>query len=130
MQTRRRAIIAPAARRDIADILRWSEKHFGKAAALRYETLIVQAVRDIEADPARPGVSQRPILPAGILLYSLSLSRDRVTGAPVKAPRHFLAFRAKASRLEIIRILHDSRDCAASAFGHLTGDSARSSTSA
>ena len=106
------AILAPAASQDIRDILRWSEEQFGKAAALRYEALIVQAVRDIEADPARPGVSQRPGLPPEIRLYHLAFSRERTDGGVVKTPRHFLAFRAVASRLQIVRILHDSRDLA------------------
>jgi plasmid stabilization system protein ParE len=104
------AILAPAARRDIKGILRWSEEKFGKEAALRYEALLVQALRDIEADAARPGVSQRPDLPASVFLYQLAFSRNRVSGEPVKEPRHLLAFRRTASRLEVLRVLHDRRD--------------------
>jgi plasmid stabilization system protein ParE len=54
-----RAILAPSALKDIKEILLWSEEKFGKDAALHYEALLVQAVRDIEANPARPGVSHR-----------------------------------------------------------------------
>ncbi len=53
------AVLAPLARRDIRNILRWSEEKFGKAAALRYEDLLIQAIRDIEANPARPGTKAR-----------------------------------------------------------------------
>jgi len=107
-----RDILTPAARRDIKRILRWSEEKFGKGAALRYEALLVQAVRDIEADPARPGVSRRPYLPADVLLYHLGFSRDRVAGEAVKEPRHFVAFRIRAARLELLRVVYDSRDLA------------------
>ena len=107
-----RAILAPAARRDIKEILLWSESKFGKDAALRYQELLIQAVRDIEADPVRPGVSQRAELSSDVWLYHLAFSRDRSTGAKVKEPRHFLVFRVRTSRLEIMRILHDSRDLA------------------
>jgi toxin ParE1/3/4 len=48
-------ILAPAAQRDIQRALKWSEENFGKQAALRYRALLKQALRDIEADPERPG---------------------------------------------------------------------------
>jgi len=108
----RRAILALAARADIKRILRWSEEKFGKDAALRYESLIIRAVCDIEADEARPGVSRRPGLPPDVFLYHLAFSRDRVAGETVREPRHFLAFRISGVRLEILRVLHDSRDLA------------------
>jgi toxin ParE1/3/4 len=106
------AVLAPAARRDIKSILGWSEERFGKNAAVRYEALLIQAVRDIEADAARSGVVQRSYLPAGVFLYHLAFSRNRVAGETVRQPRHFLAFRVRAAHLEILRVLHDSRDLA------------------
>lgn len=41
------------AQRDIKAILNWSRKEFGEAAAVRYNALIKQALRDIAADPER-----------------------------------------------------------------------------
>jgi plasmid stabilization system protein ParE len=43
--------ITGPARRDIATIAKWSLREFGEAAAMRYRTLIRQALLDIEADP-------------------------------------------------------------------------------
>jgi len=104
-------ITAPA-RRDIADILRHSLDEFGAAAELRYNALLKQALRDLKADPARAGVSQRPGLPDDIHLYHLNGSRERTAAEVVKTPRHFVAFRLAAARIEVLRILHDSRDLA------------------
>lgn len=48
-----------AAQRDVKTILNWSRKKFGEAAAARYKALIKQALRDIGADPERPGSTER-----------------------------------------------------------------------
>ncbi len=105
-------ITAPA-RRDITAIDRYTQKNFGEAAADRYDMLIRQALRDIRDEPTRPGVRGRPnILHPDFRLYHLSSSRDRVKGHPVKEPRHFIVFRERAGVIEILRILHDSRDLA------------------
>lgn len=108
------AALTPQARQDIRDISRWSELQFGKAAAIRYRALLVQAVRDLEADPSRPGVKDRSELAsAGAHTYHLSFSRGRAGRPGVKQPRHFLLYRSTAPGfIEIARILHDSCDLA------------------
>ena len=88
----------------------WSIERFGVAAADRYETLIRQVLTDVGENPFRPGARQRPELPQGIYTYPLARSRDRVEGDRVKAPRHFLLYRVLSFRVEVLRILHDSRD--------------------
>jgi toxin ParE1/3/4 len=108
----RTLLIAVRARRDIAEVLLYSLKEFGEAAALRYDALLKQALRDLKADPLRPGVSHRHGLPSDIYLYHLGFSRGRVAEPPVNTPRHFVAFRLTVSRIEVLRILHDSRDVA------------------
>lgn len=106
-----RAVIAPAARTDIQSILRWSNENFGKRAAARYRILLQQALRDIDADPLRPG--SRLLSETGIQdvrIYHLALSRDRVKGPKVHLPRHFLVYRSRTGgRIEVLRVLHDSR---------------------
>lgn len=107
--------LSPAASRDIRDIRRWTETKFGKAAAERYETLLIQALSDIGADPERPGSQQRPdIMIREARIYHLVFSRDRVRGgsaSKVKAPRHFLLYRfRKDGTVEVARILHDLRE--------------------
>jgi toxin ParE1/3/4 len=83
------------------------------SAALRYAELVVQALRGLEADPDRPAARTLPKLQPGLLLYQLASSRERVTGQRAKTPRHFILYRQRADAvLEVLRILHDSRDLA------------------
>ena len=108
------AALSSNARQDIRNIARWSETQFGQAAAARYRALLLQALRDLEADPLRPGSKERPELAiAGARTYHLSLSRQRAVQPGVKQPRHFILYRATAPGfIEIARILHDSCDLA------------------
>ena len=105
------ASLAPAARQDVREILRWSEEKFGKRAQERYRALLKQALRDIEADPELPGSKQRvEIMIEGARIYHLSYSRRRVKGPGVKDPRHFILYRKREDGvIEVGRVLHD--DC-------------------
>ncbi len=110
-----KVILAPAAEADLADILAWSAEAFGDAARRRYAALIVQAIEDLTADPARVGVETRPEIAAGVQTYHLAHFRNRVAPAAgrVITPRHFLIFRLRRdSAVEIVRVLHDSMDLA------------------
>ena len=109
---RRKVRLAQLAQLDVKAILKWSEEEFGAAAALRYKTLIRQAIVDIGHDPERPGSAERSEMRlAGVRTYHLSFSRSRVNGPSVKDPRHFLAYRiGKDGVVEIARVIHDSRD--------------------
>ena len=106
--------LAPAARQDVSDILRWSERKFGEATAARYRALIKQAVRDVGDDPERPGSKERPeIMIKGARTYHLQFSRSRVSGPGVKEPRHFLLYRRRADGvIEVARVLDEARDLA------------------
>lgn len=107
-------ILAPAARQDIRDVLRWSGQNFGETAAARYRALIKQAVSDVGTDPERPGSKKRPeIMIHGARTYHLSLSRTKAADVKVKEPRHFLLYRRREDGvIEVARILHDGRDLA------------------
>jgi toxin ParE1/3/4 len=107
-----RLSLAPAARQDVREVLKWSERNFGESAAARYKALIKQAVRDIGADPDRPGSQERPeIMTRGARTYHLEFSRSGVRRSRVKEPRHFLLYRRRDDGvIEVARILHDSRD--------------------
>jgi len=74
--------------------------------------LISQELIDLGDDPFRPGAKQRPELPEDIYVCHLACSRERIAGDRVKAPRHFLMYRIAGVRVEMLRILHDSRDLA------------------
>jgi len=107
-------IIAGPALRDIAAIVSWSVKHFGERAALRYEDLILQAMRDIAADPERPGATERSdLMIEGARTYHLSFSRMRASEPRVRTPRHLLIYRSDPTGVIVVaRVLHDSRDLA------------------
>jgi toxin ParE1/3/4 len=91
----------------------WSLREFGERAALRSDTLIRQALKDIAEDPERPGSKERPeMMVAGARTYHLAFSCGRIKGTAVKTPRHFLLYRRSGEIIEVGRILHDSRDLA------------------
>ena len=100
--------------RDLSDVMEWTVKEFGGRAAIRYDALIKQALKDIGAHPERPGSKERPeIMIKGARTYHLESSRSRVSGPGVKAPRHFLLYRRRTDGvIEVARILHDGRDLA------------------
>jgi toxin ParE1/3/4 len=88
----------------------WSEEEFGMEAALRYDELIHRALDDIGEDPNRPGSKPHPAASDGTRVYHLSFSRKRIRGQRVKNPRHFLMYRQSEQTIEVLRLLHDSRD--------------------
>jgi toxin ParE1/3/4 len=97
---------------DVKAILNWSRKEFGETAAARYKALIKRALRDIGANPERPGSTPRPeIMIEGARTYHLEYSRGRVEDQAVKAPRHFLLYRRREEGvIEVGRVIHDARD--------------------
>ena len=110
--------LSDAAQTDVIDILAWTQEQFGEAARLRYESLIVAALRDVATQPDRPGSIERQELGAGVGSWHLRLSRDRVgTGAgawagAVRRPRHFLIYRSEPALLVVGRVLHDAMELA------------------
>jgi toxin ParE1/3/4 len=106
--------LSQAAQRDVIDILAWTDQQFGEAARLRYESLIVAALRDVASAPERPGSIARPELGAGVRSWHLRLSRGHV-GAPVggvRRPRHFVVYRFEAGLIVVGRVLQDAMELA------------------
>ncbi len=91
-------------------MLKWSREHFGEDAAGRYEALLLQAFRDLLADPTRLGARQRDELGPGTWVYHLASSREAVMGPRVGQPRHIIVYRIQLDVLQVLRVLHDSRD--------------------
>lgn len=89
---RRVVIIAGLVAGDLERILRRSETEFGAQARRRYRALIDRAIRDLAADPARPGVRAVDSVRAGYRLYHLRVFRRTEAGSAVGKPRHLLAF--------------------------------------
>lgn len=106
-------VLAPAAERDIGQILAWSHQQFGEQPRRRYEALLIRALVDVVDDPHRAGSRARPEIAAQARTYHLRHSRDRVPRAAgrVSRPRHFLLYRVRPDgQVEIGRVLHDSMD--------------------
>ena len=106
--------LSDAAQADVIDVLAWTQEQFGEAARLRYESLIVAALRDVATQPDRPGSIERPELGVGVRSWHLRLSRDHLgTGAGVvRRPRHFLIYRFEPALLVVGRVLHDAMELA------------------
>jgi toxin ParE1/3/4 len=111
----KQALLSADAAEDIREILLWSQAKFGMRTASRYKAILQQALRDVAANPNRPGSERRGELAKDVRSYHLSLSRQRArtTTGSVQNPRHLLIYRARGvDTVEILRILHDSRDLA------------------
>ena len=108
--------LAGPARRDMEDLLAWSEQMFGPMARRRYEALLAGALQDIAENPARPGIQARPELGANIYSYHLSCSRRGAAARSgdmtrVRRPRHVLMLRmAEKGFVDILRVLHDATE--------------------
>ncbi len=113
--------LSEAAQGDIVDVLAWTHERFGESARLRYESLIVAALRDVATTPERPGSLARPELGAGVRSWHLRLSRAHVEPGVnvVRRPRHFLVYRCEPGIVEVGRVLHDAMELAQ----HLDPDS-------
>jgi toxin ParE1/3/4 len=106
--------LSEAAQGDVLSILAWTHEQFGEAARLRYQSLIVAALRDVASQPDRSGSLARPELGAGVRSWHLRLSRDHVKPGVgiVRRPRHFLVYRSEPSLIVVGRVLHDAMELA------------------
>lgn len=82
-------------------------------ARLRYERLLVTALRDVAAEPERAGSVGRLELGENVRSYHLRHSRERARheSGIVRHPRHFLLYRA--ARIDLIgvgRVLYDAME--------------------
>jgi toxin ParE1/3/4 len=106
--------LSEAAQHDVLTILAWTDEQFGEAARLRYESLMVAALRDVASQPDRPGSVARPELGAGVRSWHLRQSRHHVKHGVegVRRPRHFLVYRSEVGLVVVGRVLHDAMELA------------------
>ena len=106
--------VSEAAQGDVLSILAWTHEQFGEAARVRYESLIVAALRDVASQPDRPGSLERPELGTGVRSWHLQLSRNHVEPGVeiVRRPRHFLVYRSEPALVVVGRVLHDAMESA------------------
>jgi len=102
------------ARVDLSEILGQSLEAFGPSARARYETLLEVSFVALTPDPMVLGSQARNELNLPIRTYHLHQARRlaRARGANVSTPRHVIAYTFDASRVLIVRILHEAMDLA------------------
>jgi len=103
--------LAPAARVDIAAVLRNSETLHGAEARVRYRALLTAALRRIAADPEGRTTIDCSELFAGVRSFHIRHSRNESRESPVGQPVHVIFYRASEPGLvEIVRVLHERMD--------------------
>lgn len=126
-----RITISPAAESDILSILAWTHANFGDHARVRYEALLVRAIKDVAENPNRVGCKSRSEIRQNARTYHLEHSRKNVDAliGQVNRPRHFLIFRfTDSGQLELGRVLHDSMDLASNLPPEFLDDPAKDET--
>lgn len=106
--------LSDAAQEDVINVLGWTQEQSGETARQRHEGLVVAALRDVAAQPGRPGSIARTEIGVGVRSWHLRRSMGHADrGADVvRRPRHFLVYRIKPGLLAIGRLLHDSMELA------------------
>lgn len=93
----------PGARRDSADIIRWTIHTFGPQQAETYAETIALALQSLRDGPATLGVKRRNDIAPDI--FTLHVARNGRKG------RHFVLFRVAGDEvIDVLRLLHDSMD--------------------
>ncbi|MBB5754787.1 type II toxin-antitoxin system RelE/ParE family toxin [Prosthecomicrobium pneumaticum] len=117
-----RFVLSAEAQDDIDDVVLYSRELFGEDAGYRYETLLLTALRDIAADPMRPGSHEVTKGGPGTRAYHIRYSRLRVPGGRIREPRHIIFYRSLTPGLiGISRILHERMDPTRHAPGRFAG---------
>lgn len=95
---------APSARRDGADIVRWTLRTFGPQQAQIYAETIALALQALSNGPNTLGVKQRDDIAPGT--FTLHVARHGRKG------RHVIVFRVNGDErvIDVLRLLHDSMD--------------------
>jgi toxin ParE1/3/4 len=95
--------LSAAARRDFAEIIRWTTKAFGEAQARRYGDAISLVLGQLVAGPELPASRARPDLGPQVRVVAIARQGRRSS--------HLLVYRnTAASELEVVRILHHAMD--------------------
>ncbi len=94
--------LRPLARRDLEEIAAFTDERWGAAQRRRYLALLGGALKTLAFDPARGRLRQ-------------DLGHDLRS---FRKGRHVIFYRAVASGIDVVRILHDAMDPALHVFLH------------
>ena len=110
MPDRRRFRFDADALDSLEEILEWSEKKFHEGGRLRYQTLIVQAVRDIAADIDQDGIDWFQVRGRRVGIYHTAHSRNNIPDpqSRIQKPRHTIVFHiGDDGAVVILGFIHD-----------------------
>lgn len=99
--------LSRAARADLARILATSLERWGEAGRARYQAVVATALQTVARAPDGPTTRDRSELSPGLRSFHLQHARR---GQRVDEPVHVIYFRATASTIEIVRVLHERMD--------------------
>lgn len=103
--------LARPAQIDLANILATSAERWGAEGWKRYAAVLVEAMRQVAAEPEGPLTRKRPDLRSGIRSFHVRHTRRSAEGATVRKPVHVLYYRvAEEAVIEIVRVLHERMD--------------------
>jgi toxin ParE1/3/4 len=96
---------------DLANVLATSAERWGAKGRQRYAAVLVEAMRQVAAEPDGPLTKKRPDLRAGIRSFHVRYATRSPEGAKVRRPVHVLYYRvAQEGVIEIVRLLHERMD--------------------
>lgn len=99
-------ILTDAAEADFQAIIEWTLEHFGEIQAQAYSETLSAAIEALMEGPDIVGAKLREDIAKGV--HALHVARQGRRGS------HFLMFRIASmkvrSRIEVLRMLHDSMD--------------------
>jgi len=103
--------LARPAQIDLVNILSTSSERWGAEAQQRYAAILINAMRQVAAEPEGPLTTKRPDLRSGIRSFHVRYARHSAKGGTVRKPVHVLYYRvAEEGVIEIVRVLHERMD--------------------
>lgn len=97
--------LTAAANADLAAILRFTGRQFGRAHRRDYAALIVEAMTRVALHPERPGSQRQGAIGDTIRSYPIRLAGRRANASP-----HILFYVREGDGIAILRILHAAMD--------------------
>lgn len=98
------------AQADLDTIWQYTYERYGIEQAEAYDTLLWQALEDLETDPERPTTCLQPEIGPHVRSYHTALSKKR-SGTRIGKPRHVIYFSLEfEGEVFIMRIIKDDMD--------------------
>lgn len=97
--------LTSAANADLAGILRFTGRQFGRIHRRQYAALIAEAMTRVALHPERPGSQPQAAIDDAIRSYPIRLASRRAGASP-----HILFYTREGDGIAILRLLHAAMD--------------------